>query len=400
MKSKVAVLKTSPGTVIDDYAALMRLAGSGEALPRDRNTNLIIDAHCGVWYPACSTEPWQLEGVVKALIDDGYSPESLTLLAGRSDGYGRAGEVNNGYAAVAERYGLGFTRLSDPSVRWTRFQPQADTSALDRICGRNGITIPEDLLNANTVFLPVMRSDSLTVTAGAMVSAPEFMLEQGSKPAVSEIHEVLVDLLAVRKEIDGGLFAVMDGSICGNGPGPRRLRSYEKGYILAGADPVAVDAVAARMMGFDPMEIKYINLAHERGLGCGVFEEIEIAGEDVSGVNFQFGGGTGSAKSSPGHRPWPGKSMLSGLLAGRTAADQGTASRLYSDLIWYPFAGRRHVDDMAETKWGQLLQTYLPPEASLDHQGEDPGRLILCAAAALAAVSAAARILRLARRDS
>ena len=399
MKSKVAVLKTSPGTVVDDYAALMRLAGSGEALPRDRNTNLIIDAHCGTWYPACSTEPWQLEGVVKALIDDGYSPGSLTLLVGRADGYGRAGEVNNGYAAVAGRYSLGFTRLSEPPARWTRFQPQADTPALDRICGQNGIIIPEELLNANTVYLPVMRSDLLTVTAGAMVSAHGFMLEQASKPAASAIHEVLVDLLAVRKEIGGGLFAVMDGSICGDGPGRRRLRSYEKGYILAGADPVAVDAVAARMMGFDPMEIKYISMAHERGLGCGVFEEIEIAGEDVSGVNFHFGGGKGLAISGAGRQPGPLQASLSGLFAGRTA-DQGVASRLYSDLIWYPFVGRRHVDDMAETKWGQLLQTYLPPEAALDHQGQDPGRLILYAAAVLAAVSALARILRLARREN
>ncbi len=43
----------------------------------------------------------------------------------------------------------------------------------------------------------------------------------------------------------------------------------EKDYILASADQVAIDAVASKMMGFEPLSIPYIRLAHERGLGCG-----------------------------------------------------------------------------------------------------------------------------------
>ena len=61
-----------------------------------------------------------------------------------------------------------------------------------------------------------------------------------------------MDLLAIQKEIHTGLFAVMDGTTAGNGPGPRLMMPVEKNVILASADQVAIDAVSAKLMGFDP----------------------------------------------------------------------------------------------------------------------------------------------------
>jgi hypothetical protein len=54
--------------------------------------------------------------------------------------------------------------------------------------------------------------------------------------------------------------------------------------IVAGSDPVAVDAVGCRMIGLDPAEIRHIRLAHERGLGKMLPEEIEIVGNSISSV--------------------------------------------------------------------------------------------------------------------
>ena len=93
------------------------------------------------------------------------------------------------------------------------------------------------------------------------------------------IHETLVDLLMIQKKIHRGIFAVMDGTFAGDGPGPRCMVPYVKNVILASADQVAIDAVAARLMGFDPLSIKYIRLAHDAGLGCGDPREIEIVGD-------------------------------------------------------------------------------------------------------------------------
>ena len=93
------------------------------------------------------------------------------------------------------------------------------------------------------------------------------------------IHETLVDLLMIQKKIHRGIFAVMDGTFAGDGPGPRCMIPHTKNVILASADQVAIDAVAAKMMGFDPLSIKYIRMAHDLGLGCGDPTQIEIVGD-------------------------------------------------------------------------------------------------------------------------
>src|SRR5438552_18802607 len=85
----------------------------------------------------------------------------------------------------------------------------------------------------------------------------------------SWIRETLVDLLAIQKEIHSGIFAIMDGTTAGNGPEPRTMYPIVKNVMLASADQVANDDVAAKVMGFDPLSIDYIRRAHQHRLGVG-----------------------------------------------------------------------------------------------------------------------------------
>jgi hypothetical protein len=89
-----------------------------------------------------------------------------------------------------------------------------------------------------------------TRTTGAMKNAFGGLLNTRRHYTHSWIHETLVDLLAIQKEIHAGVFAMMDGTTAGNGPGPRTMYPVVKNVILASADQVAIDAVAAKMMGF------------------------------------------------------------------------------------------------------------------------------------------------------
>jgi len=52
-----------------------------------------------------------------------------------------------------------------------------------------------------------------------------------------------------------------------------------KNMLLASSDCVAIDAVAAKLMGFEPMDHEFIRAAHEKGLGVGRIDEIEIVGD-------------------------------------------------------------------------------------------------------------------------
>lgn len=75
--SKVAVLRTAPSTVLEDYGAVMRLAGFRDHLSPAQDTLIKLNLSWTKFFPACSTPPWQLEGVVKALLDAGFNPQRL-----------------------------------------------------------------------------------------------------------------------------------------------------------------------------------------------------------------------------------------------------------------------------------------------------------------------------------
>ncbi len=105
----------------------------------------------------------------------------------------------------------------------------------------------------NIVHLPTVKTHVFTTITGAMKNAFGGLLHRNRHWTHAVIHETLVDLLMIQQEIHPGLFAVMDGTFAGDGPGPRAMRWHEKDILLASADQVAIDAVSAKLQGFDPM---------------------------------------------------------------------------------------------------------------------------------------------------
>jgi hypothetical protein len=72
----------------------------------------------------------------------------------------------------------------------------------------------------------------------------------------------------------------------GNGPKSGNPKVTDR--ILASSDIVALDTIAAKIMGFDPKDIDHINYAAKRELGTNKVENISIIGEDISALNFHF----------------------------------------------------------------------------------------------------------------
>jgi hypothetical protein len=141
------------------------------------------------------------------------------------------------------------------------------------------------------------------------------------------------------------------------------MMPFVKDYIIASADQVAIDAVSATLMGFDPMNLKFLRLAHERGLGCADLKEIEIVGEDISGVNFHFHDKmeTFASRGQKLIYHGPLKPLENILLRSFIAPWSFIASRLYHDVFWYPFIGKKRVSEMLKTKWGKLFKSYGRP---------------------------------------
>ncbi len=356
-RGKVAVLRTTPETVLADYRRLMQLAGFEQALPKDKDTLLKINISWQQWYPACSTAPWQLEAVIRTLLDAGY--KNLIAAHNRTvvvDAY--VGERNNKHKLVVDRYGLQNVHLYEPQVEWVVYEPKTPMLVLDKVYP-DGIKIPKMFIGKNIVHLPTVKTHVFTTITGAMKNAFGGLLSERRHWTHSVIHETVVDLLAIQQEIHTGIFAVMDGTFAGDGPGPRAMNVHEKNIILASADQVAIDAISAKLQGFDPMSLKFIRLAHERGLGVGDPREIEIVGDDISGENWHFV--TGETFASRGQKMiyhGPLKPFENLLLRSPIVPWSYIASRTYYDGLWYPLVGHKRVQAALKTPWGRLFERY------------------------------------------
>jgi uncharacterized protein (DUF362 family) len=358
--AKVVVLKTRPESVLEDYKKLMHLAEYEKYLPKDRDTALKINISWHHFYPACSTTPWQLEGVIKTLLDDDYKKELIHGCQNRTVVVSaKKGEKANKHKPILDRYGLRNIHLYEKGEEWIVYNPKGKMLVLPEIFPK-GIHIPKRMIGGNVIHLPTMKTHVFTVMTGAMKNAFGGLLHEKRHWTHSVIHETLVDLLTIQKEIHSGIFAVMDGTFAGDGPGPRCMVPYVKNYILASSDMVAIDAISAKMMGFDPLSLKFIRLAHEAGLGCGDPREIEIVGEDISNVNFGFHGDM-NTMASRGQKfiYWgPLKPLEKFLLRTVLAPWSYVASIAYHDWYWYPFIGKKRVNEALKTGWGRLFLKY------------------------------------------
>ena len=147
--------------------------------------------------------------------------------------------------------------------------------------------------------------------------------------------------MAIQQEIHSGLFAVMDGTFAGDGPGPRAMRWHEKDILLASADQVAIDAVSAKLQGFNPMDLKFIRLGHELGLGVGDPKEIEIVGYDISAEDWGFvQEDTFASKGQKLIYHGALKPFENVLLRSPIVPWSYFASNFYHNVYWYPFVGR------------------------------------------------------------
>lgn len=357
--SKVVVLKTNPDTVLEDIEKAFRLAGADQVLDPSATTILKDNISWHFPYLSANTTPWQLEGTILALKSLGYSDivavHNNTVVTNPFKG-ARLNKLDKIY----KKYGIKeLYNFLPQDIKWIEYRPKAKMLALDRVFPE-GIRIPDYFIGKNVVHLPTVKTHIYTTTTGAMKNAFGGLLNTRRHYTHTWIHETLVDLLAIQKEIHTGIFCLMDGTICGNGPGPRTMEPVEKDYILASADQVAIDAVSAKMMGFDPMKIKYIRLAHEQGLGTGNPAEIEIIGEGISNVNFGFRVGKNFAARF-GHTLWFGPLKAVQHVFFRTPLVYifVFGSFFYHDYLWWPLKGRKiQAEVRRNTKWGRLFESY------------------------------------------
>ncbi|MFX0003157.1 MAG: DUF362 domain-containing protein [Promethearchaeota archaeon] len=382
--SQVFVIITSPTSVLEDYSKLMKMAEYEKFYSKNQKIILKLNLSWSKFFPACSSPPWQVEGVIKTMIEDGYHPEKLFTAENRTVVTNiEKGLKGNKWNPIIKKYNTWFIPLTRiPFVPYESLRSKFLTlknrslHALDSKIFPEGFSIPKFYVGKPIIHLPTIKTHghtgaiggSLKKTAGemkhggitcAMKNAFGGLLTKRRHFSHQYMSEVLVDLLIIQKQIHPNILAIVDGTICGDGAGPRTMVPQIKNMILAGYDQVAVDTVVAKMMGFDPLELPAIRMAHEEGLGCGDFSQIEIIGEDVSNINWNFKvkrsfviWGDQMVRKGPLQFLYPlFKSEL--FFLGPTYA-----SMIFHDMLWYPTIGKQRIRKFFQSEWGKMFLNY------------------------------------------
>lgn len=360
-KATVAILRTKPETVVDDYRRLCELAGLRKAL-NDTTTTILKDNI--TWhniFPGVNTTPWQLEGTISALKCYGFhdlvAVHNHTVVT-----MPEKGEEDLKFKPIYKKHNIPVLfNFKIEDMRWIEYRPKFKTLALHKIFPE-GIRIPDYFPGKNIVHMPTIKTHSYTTYTGAMKNAFGGLLNYHRHYTHTWIHETLVDLLAIGKEIHTGMFATMDGTTAGSGPGPRTVTPHDKNIILASSDQVAIDSVAAKLMGFNWRDLPCIALAHDHRLGIGDPAAIDIVGDiDAAQENWKFEVGVNLA-TGVGRLLWhdtPLKHIQNIFFRTPLVNVFIFCSEFYHDKIWYRFKGTPIVKKwFIESPWGQLFCKY------------------------------------------
>lgn len=375
-KATVAILRTSPATALADYHRVMNLAGYQKVISKTADTALKVNISWHFFYPGSSTTPWQLDGVIRAMKKDGYAPSNIHACHNRTvviDSH--LGERENKHINVVQAHGLRNVHLYEGNEPWINVRDAVGDVADKFLCLNevypNGFMIPKRFIGENIIHLPTVKTHVFTTTTGAMKNAFGGLLNEHRHWTHPVIHETLVDLLRIQQKIHPGIFAVMDGTFAGDGPGPRCMIPHVKNVILASSDQVAIDAVAAKLMGFNPLQdIKFVRLAHEAGLGCGDLRDIEIVGDpDTLKEDWHFVGPfkkmTFASKMQHKIYWGPLRKPIEWSLKTVLAPWAYIASVIYHDSFWYP-THQKLIHDILHSNWGRLFHNWdkvaIPPD--------------------------------------
>jgi len=147
-----------------------------------------------------------------------------------------------------------------------------------------------------TTFRPVVEADAI-INLPSLKTHDQAPVSLGLKNTKGLIDDAdkrrlhmtgLFQGIADINSVLGAALTVVDGLIGHEGLGPVYGTPVPLNVLIAGKDPVAVDAVAARVMGVEPAAVDYIRLAAALGLGTLAESEITVVGEPVAAVCRRF----------------------------------------------------------------------------------------------------------------
>jgi uncharacterized protein (DUF362 family)/Pyruvate/2-oxoacid:ferredoxin oxidoreductase delta subunit len=219
-----------------------------------------------------TTHPAVLDAAIGMAKDLG----SRMIIVGDGAAVGVKGRIfeRTGIKAVCEKHGV---ELRDFN------REQGRRVQLDDALALKEATIAETYFEVDTVVnLPVFKTNMLFWISGALKNMKGLLVGmEKHKPHYLGVPQCVADLnRMVRQDL-----VIMDGFVGMMGDGPAAGPPANARLLIGGFDPVAVDAVAARLMGFKPTNIPMIHRAEEVGAGSSRYE---VSGDPINSFKLRL----------------------------------------------------------------------------------------------------------------
>jgi len=355
---KVAVVKTTPKTINEDIARVMDFAEYDKFVSKDVATSIKLNLSWSKFYPACSTNPYVFDGLLNKLKADGFESRRIQAVENETVVTNIfAGTHGNNWYPVIKKHRIKFLPLI--YANYVDVKLPRKTLVLEDTFGE--IIAPKEIFGTNIIHLPTFKTHGHTQMTGALKDSFGLYLTKNRHLAHLKIHEILVDLLLLQQTISHSEFVLTDGTVMGDGAGPRTMIPKIGNILLATSDMVAADTVQTRIMGLDQNLVRKLQIANEQGLGVSDPENIEIVGDFESWddlPNFHMSTGKSPVITwNRGFLKFPGMETL--LFRSPLMWLPTQLSGLYHDGIWLPFIGKKYVKwFLEETEWGELWKSY------------------------------------------
>ncbi len=270
--SKVAIVKgTRP---VETTVKALEMIGSDVDSVLSRKKPLLIKPnYINSRHPSTgiTTDSRVIEGVVKFLRER----KTEEIIIGEGSGFADTFEAFKvaGVDTVAERWGVKLVDLNkDEFVEVNPPNPLSLRKA----------RVAKTALESTIISVPKLKPHRIVAVTLSLKNMMGALASKGSMHK-GRLSKNIADLASVLRPS----ISVVDGIIAGEGH-ETSGNPVEMNLVIAGTDPVAVDAVGAAVMGIPPTDVKHLLLAEKKGLGTCNLEEITVLGEPIERVKRKF----------------------------------------------------------------------------------------------------------------
>jgi uncharacterized protein (DUF362 family) len=271
--SRVAIAKGAKDPVETTVKALETLGSDMDSVLSGKKPVLIKPNYLNSKHPSTgvTTDSRVIEGIVKFLRERKVEDIVIGEGSGFADTF-KAFKVA-GVDAVAERWGVSLLDLNKDE--FVEVYPSNPLSL-------KKVRVAKTALESTIISVPKLKPHRIATVTLSLKNMMGALASKGTMH-MGSLSENIVDLASILKPS----VSVIDGIIAGEGH-ENSGNPIEMNLVIAGIDPVAVDAVGASVMCISPKDVKHLVLAEKKGLGTCNLEQITILGEPIEKVAKNF----------------------------------------------------------------------------------------------------------------